>query len=109
MSQINRLDATTWPVGWTPDSRPEAWAELGSLLRKARSLATELRVTLDAARDEAHELWTVYDGDMESWLDNLEEKLSDQASEAGDLESWLDDAPIEGEKDPFILNPEDWV
>ncbi len=81
---------------------------MDSLLRKARALATELRVTLEAAKEDAHELWTVHDGDLEEWLEDLEGALADRSLSAGHIEGWLDDAPIEGEKDPFILNPEDW-
>jgi hypothetical protein len=110
MTQINRLDRATWPIGWTPDNH-EPWDALGQKLRKARALATELRALLEEAESDAKDLWenSQADSKEDRWLSALRASLNDKSSEAGQIEHWLDEAPSEGDKDPFAFSPCSWI
>lgn len=55
-------------------------------LRKARTLATELRCLLEELKDEAPDF-----KDIDNDLDVPAEDIEDFADKAGNIESWLDD------------------
>ena len=107
MPIINRLDPTTWPIGWAPEDE-EDWRVLSKELRMARAKAVELRTLLESIADTARTLWEVTEEPVDSWCDSLRDALLEASGEMENLEEWLDKAPLDGEKNPFVYDPDTW-